>query len=190
MKRVLANVLIILSIFAVSVCAVAKDENGSNSNDGKRSYTESEFHAAVVKEVNKRMIKLGRKEIVNFSRELLEKEHKLSLREMSIEKKKQEVSLSGKGLNKKIGKFQERQSKLLACLNEVDKKKKKRIQHMVDTISGMRPNTAAEVLSVQDAEISVQILGLLDSAKVSKIFNQMDKEISARLQKQYMTMKK
>lgn len=188
MKRLLGNILIILSIVAASSFAIAKDEKNEATEEKK--YTEKEFHEALLKEVNKRMIKLGRKEIVNFSRELLDKEHALKLREMAVEKKEQEISISASDLQKKISKFQGRQSKLLACLDEVDNKKKKRIQHMVDAISGMRPNNAADVLSVQDAGIAVQILGLLDPAKVSKIFNQMDKEISARLQKQFMTMKK
>ena len=61
---------------------------------------------------------------------------------------------------------------------------------MVDVISGMRPQSAADVLSVQDVDISVKILGDLPPEKVSKIFNSMDKEISARLQKQFMSMKK
>ena len=61
---------------------------------------------------------------------------------------------------------------------------------MVDVISAMRPQNAADVLSVQDADISVQILEKLDPTKISKIFNSMDKEISARLQKQFMNMKK
>jgi flagellar motility protein MotE (MotC chaperone) len=61
---------------------------------------------------------------------------------------------------------------------------------MVDVVSGMRPQNAADILSVQDVEIAVKILGKLEPTKVSKIFNSMDKEISARLQKQYMNMKK
>ena len=46
------------------------------------------------------------------------------------------------------------------------------------------------MLAVQDPVLSVQLLGMLDSAQVSKIFNQMDKTISAKLQKMYLEMKK
>ncbi len=189
MKRLFANGLIVISILALSIYAVAKDDKTETKSSGK-TYTEQEFHDAVLDEVRKRMLKLGRKEIVDFSKELLNKEHALKLREMGIEKKEQELEISKKDLNKKIEEFQKRQSKLLACLDEVDQKRKKRVQHMVEAISGMRPNSAADILSVQDAEIAVQILGMLDAVKVSKIFNKMDKEISARLQKQFMTMKK
>ena len=54
----------------------------------------------------------------------------------------------------------------------------------------MKPDKAASVLSVQDSEIAVQILQMIDPKKASKIFNFMDKEVSAKLQKQYLQMKK
>jgi flagellar motility protein MotE (MotC chaperone) len=61
---------------------------------------------------------------------------------------------------------------------------------MVEVISGMKPQSAADVLAVQDPDLSVRILGQLEAQKASKIFNLMDKEVSARLQKQFLQMKK
>ena len=61
---------------------------------------------------------------------------------------------------------------------------------MVDVVSGMKPQTAADLLSQQDPSLAVKIMGELDAVKVAKIFNLMKKEISAKLQKQYMTLKK
>ena len=61
---------------------------------------------------------------------------------------------------------------------------------MVSVVSGMKPQTAANLLSQQDPSISVKILGMLDAVQVAKIFNLMEKEVSAKLQKQYMTLKK
>ena len=61
---------------------------------------------------------------------------------------------------------------------------------MVEVISNMRPQAAAQLLSVQENDIALKILGALDSVKVSKIFNLMTKEISSRLQKQYINMKR
>jgi flagellar motility protein MotE (MotC chaperone) len=54
----------------------------------------------------------------------------------------------------------------------------------------MKPQKAAELLSVQDSDISVKILELIKPERASKIFNLMDKEVSARLQKQYLNMAK
>ena len=57
-------------------------------------------------------------------------------------------------------------------------------------IANMKPVKAADVLSVQDSLISVKILEQIDPKRASRIFNLMDKEVSARLQKQYLNMQK
>ena len=72
---------------------------------------------------------------------------------------------------------------------EMRKKQKERMSRLVKVIGGMSPKKAAEQLSIQESELAVQILGALDPAKTSKIFNLMKKEISSGLQKQYMLMK-
>ena len=61
---------------------------------------------------------------------------------------------------------------------------------MVEVIGKMRPANATELLALQEPVLSVQILGMLDSTQVSKIFNQMHQKISAKLQKMYLEMKK
>ena len=86
--------------------------------------------------------------------------------------------------------FEGDQRKVLGCIEKNEQDSKKRISQLVEVISNMKPDKASQILSVQDAEISVQILTLIDPIKASKIFNLMDKEVSARLQKQYLHMKK
>jgi flagellar motility protein MotE (MotC chaperone) len=156
----------------------------------EKVYTEKDFQEALKKEVARKLKQLGDGKIVNFSKELVDKENELKIKEVRYKKRLEELRITEKGLTSKISEFDDYQKKFLACLNEKDKKVSNRVGHMVDVISGMRPNKAAEVLSVQDPNISVKILGMLQPIKVSKIFNLMDKEISARLQKQYMTMKR
>ncbi len=153
-------------------------------------YTETEFQEKVQSEVLKRLEKMGNGNLVEFSKQLMEKEEKLRNSELTLKKKEDELMNSNRDVQATIKSFQEKQNKFLSCLDESERKKQERIQHMVDSIAGMKPKTAADLLSVQEADISIQILGKLDSTKVSKIFNLMDKEISARLQKQYMTMKR
>ena len=63
-----------------------------------------------------------------------------------------------------------------------------RINQLVEVISNMKPAKAAEILSVQEAQISVKIIERIDPSRASKIFNLMEKEVSARLQKQYLNM--
>ena len=86
--------------------------------------------------------------------------------------------------------FQASQKKFLGCVDEKDAKANKRVSQMVEVISGMKPQSAADMLAIQEPDLSVQILAELDSTKVSKIFNLMPKEVSARLQKQFLEMKK
>ncbi|MCB9060048.1 MAG: hypothetical protein H6622_00830 [Halobacteriovoraceae bacterium] len=156
----------------------------------EKTFTQNEVNELIEKEYAKRMKKIGRGKIIQFSNELLEKEKKIELQELEIKKREEQLKLNLTDLQNKIKSFQDKQASVLGCIDEKDKKVEGRIQHMVTIVSGMRPQNAADVLSVQDPDISVKILGLLDPVKVSKIFNVMDKEISARLQKQYMTMKR
>ena len=180
--------LLILTVLSMNVFAA--EEKKEKADDGKRYYSEEEFHKELVKEVELRLQKIKSGKIVDFSKELLEKEHQLKVKELELKKKEEEFENSKKDFQAQIKEFHGKQQNFLACIDEIDTKEEKRIQHMVDVVSGMKPDSAAQVLSVQDSKISVKILGLLDPAKVSKIFNKMDKEISARLQKQFMTMKK
>ena len=107
-----------------------------------------------------------------------------------LKKREQELLNIEKSLQGKLKEFRSKQDKVIGCIDENEKKSGKRIDHIVKVISGMKPANAAEVLSVQDSNISVQIISKLNPEKVSKIFNLMDKEISARLQKSYIDMKR
>ena len=149
-------------------------------------YTQEEFDKAL----DKRVKRIANGGIAELSKELLKKERALALEEMNIKKREESLELIGRDLEKRTVDFQKEQKDFLGCVNKNDQDKKNRIGHMVSVMSGMRPKTAAEVLSVQDSDIAIRILGRLSPEKVSKIFNSMDKAISARLQKQYMSMKK
>ncbi len=170
----------------------ASEENAQKKMEDPRDkkFTYDEFQDAVNERVEKQLKRLGRGKIIGFSKELMKKEEVLKLKEIELEKRAEQLFMNSGDFEKKVKTFQNRQLKFLGCLDETDKQRKKRITHMVDVVSGMKPQSAAEVLSVQDADISIKILGMLPPEKVSKIFNLMKKEISARLQKQYMTMKK
>ena len=180
-------------IFLICLCFVwasFAEDAPAKTNSKKRNYTEEEFLEAVEKEVTTKMSRFHPRNIVNLSKEFMRKERALELRELEIQKREESLKASEADLAQKIKELKGRSDKLLGCLDENDRNQKKRVNHMVDVVSGMRPQNAADVLSVQDVDIAVRILGALDPQKVSKIFNSMDKEISARLQKQFMNMKK
>lgn len=170
----------------------------TSKKDSEKIYTQKEFDDALEKKLKERvdkevLVRLKRfhpKNIVNLSKEFMNKERTIELRELEVQKQKESLKASEQDLVKRAKELKGKSDKLLGCLDNHDQNQTKRVNHMVDVVSGMRPQNAADVLSVQDVDIAVRILGALAPEKVSKIFNSMDKEISARLQKQFMSMKK
>ncbi len=196
MKKIL--VIVLSLVISVSTMAAPKapsvpvnaSKKAASVVSTKREYTEDEFKAAVAEEAAKLMKKAGSAHLVDFSKELLEKEEGLKVKELTIKKDQEQLDMNKADFKKKLVEFQDSQKKFLGCVDEKTEKSDKRITQMVDVISGMKPQNAADVLSIQDPDLSVRILSELDSAKLSKIFNLMDKEVSARLQKQFLQMKK
>ena len=139
-------------------------------------------------EVTKILKKLGREEIVNYSRELVKKEFDLLEKEKKLEEERIKIEENRNNLRSKVKEFRVEQQGFLSCIYEKDNKGKKKIQHMVKTISKMKADAAANILSVQDPKIAIELLSLLDPSKVSKIFNKMKKEDSARLQKEFLSV--
>ncbi|OFZ20589.1 MAG: hypothetical protein A2202_03465 [Bdellovibrionales bacterium RIFOXYA1_FULL_36_14] len=178
-----------LLIFLLMTSAVFSNQ-APEANVEEKKYTETEFNSKLSDALGKKLKHLGKGQIEELSKELLDKERDLKAKEILLEKKEEQLKISTEEFKKKLHEFQERQNSLIVCLDDVEKQESERVGHMVETVSGMRPQNAADVLSVQDSEISVKILSQLPSDKVAKIFNLMNKEVSARLQKQYLTMKK
>lgn len=179
-----------------SFYAFSKEEAGAKTpekKDGmaaKKNYTEEEFKQKVQDEVKSMMKKTGSGHLVDFSKDLLEKEDQIKMKELELKKQEEELKLSRADFQKKVVEFEETQKKFLGCVDGQKEKTDKRVSQMVEIISSMKPQNAADVLSIQDPELSVRILGQIDSQKASKIFNLMTKEVSAKLQKQYVEMKK
>jgi flagellar motility protein MotE (MotC chaperone) len=202
-KLILGGLLVIMLGCGQTLASTSPKNESENKTETKaeskvdtsaapppKTYTEEQFKQALKEEMSKQMRRMGNEGLIEFSQELLKKEEQLRIKEVEISKREEQLNINTKEFEKKINEFQEKQNKIIGCLEDQDKNKNKRIEHMVNTISGMKPVTAAEILSVQDPEIAVKILAQLDADKVAKIFNLMNKEISARLQKQYMDMKK
>jgi flagellar motility protein MotE (MotC chaperone) len=155
-----------------------------------RTYTEEEFVKKVNAEVKKKVDTIKNKSVSELTKELLDKEEKLKLRELELQKTADALKVSEADLGKRYTDLNEKQKAFIGCVEKNEDEAKARIGSLVDMISNMKPQKAAEVISVQEADIAVRILQTIDSKKASKIFNFMDKEISAKLQKQYLLMKK
>lgn len=170
----------------LSFCVHAEDKN----KDEKKIYSQKEFDEKLQKEVDILLKKIQPHNLSLLTKELLEREKELELAKVELKQREEVIKLNEADLIKKYAEFNQEQEKIISCLDKNKDETQKRVSHMVNVISAMKPVKAGEVLSVQEPNISVQILSQLNPEKISKIFNSMDKEISARLQKQYLDMKK
>jgi flagellar motility protein MotE (MotC chaperone) len=162
----------------------------SASAETKKTYSEEDFIKKLNEEVKKKVDSIKAKSVSELTKEILDKEEQLKLRELEIQKHQDELKVSEADLAKKYAEFETKQKSFIGCVDQHEQESKARVGQIVDMISNMKPQKAAEVLSVQESDIAVKILQLIDPKKASKIFNFMDKEISAKLQKQYLLMKK
>ncbi len=155
-----------------------------------KTYTEEEFIKKVNEETKKKVDDIKNKSVSELTKELLDKEEKLKMRELDIQKQAEALKISENEIAKKYVDLASKQKQFIGCVDKNQEESKARIGQVVDMVSNMKPEKAAQVLSVQDTEIAVQILQMIDAKKASKIFNFMDKDISAKLQKQYLLLKK
>ena len=188
MKKLGLAIFLIMAI-GLSIAATEKKAE-PKAVVNKRNYTEEEFKKAVEEEAAKMMKKAGSGHLVDFSKELLDKEEVLKNKELELKKQEEELKISKVDFQKKVIEFQDSQKKFLGCIEGQKEAMDKRVTQMVEVISGMKPQSAADILAIQDPELSVRILAALEAQKASKIFNLMDKEVSAKLQKQFLQMKK
>jgi flagellar motility protein MotE (MotC chaperone) len=156
----------------------------------EKKYSEEEFIRKVNEEVKSKVESIKNKSVSELTKELLDKEEHLKIRELELIKKQDSLKAAESELAKKYSDLEGRQKDFLGCVNKNEDESKARIGQVVDMVSNMKPQKAAEVLSVQDPEVAVRILQMIDAKKASKIFNFMDKDVSAKLQKQYLQMKK
>jgi len=196
-KKIKKTIFFTLCLFLISSNQIfsqdkknVDSEKKVNKKKNVKEFTDKQLNEFVIKELEKKLKKIGRSKILSFSKELFKKEEDLKLIELNLKREKEKIELMKKNFEKSIKDFRKKQSKIISCLDKQDLEKNKRLNHMVEVISNMRPQAAAQLLSVQENDIALKILGALDSVKVSKIFNLMTKEISSRLQKQYINMKR
>lgn len=182
MKNIL---LILVLLFAYKTYAVDKKEPVKK----EKTYTQKEFDEAVHKEVMRQVKFVKKKSLVELTKELLDERHKISTNKDELSKREEQLRIGQEELAAKVLEVNKHQKRILGCIEANDKNSTKRITQVVKIMSNMKPDKAAQILSVQETDIAVKILSRIEPLKASKIFNKMDKEVSARLQKEYMSMK-
>lgn len=189
-KNAVIYTIVTIMLGSLSYAVISADSKDVKVKTNAKTYTEEEFKKALQEELDKTIKKVSGNHMVDFSKELLQKEEAIKVKELEVKKQEDQLKMNMADFEKRVKDFQVEQKRFIGCIDGQDEKADKRVSQMVEVISGMRPQNAADLLSVQESDLAVKILGQLDPAKVSKIFNLMDKEISAKLQKQFMTMKK
>ena len=170
----------ILIMFFCSYSALAAD----------KIYTQEEFDKKLEERVNKQVDLIKKKSVSQLSKELLEKDRALDKKTEELRIREEQIKKSEISLLKKIEAFEIQEKKLIGCIDGNKQGESMRVQQLVKVISNMKPQKAADLLSVQESDISIKIIEKIDPTKASKIFNLMNKEVSARLQKQYLNMQK
>lgn len=178
--------LILILFLVFSFRTFGQEENQKAE---PKKYSEKEFQEALSKKVTESLKKVQVNNLSKYSQDLLKKEAELIDRERILKVREEQLGVNEKAFVKNVQEFETKQQNFLGCIDANEKKKNERVTRMVNVVAGMKPLKAAEILSVQDSDLAVKILGSIDPLKASKIFNLMDKEISARLQKQYLLMK-
>lgn len=186
MKFFIPLTLWLLAASAIAATPVAVKPAATTA----KTYTEKDFILKVNEEVKKKVDSIKNKSISDLTRELLDKEKDLNLRSLELDKERESLRASDQELGKKYADFEHKQKSFLGCVDKNEEESKARVGQLVEMVSSMKPAKAAEVLSVQESDIAVKIIQMIDAKKASKIFNFMDKEVSARLQKQYLLMKR
>ena len=171
--------LFLISLFFVNNALSAKE----------KKFTQKEMDDYVKKEVERQVDLIKKKSVAQLTKELLEKDRKLIEQEKALDHRLEQVKKSEMSLLKKIDELEQAEKKLIGCVDDAKAGETMRVTQLVKVISNMKPQKAAELLSVQESKISIKIIEKIDPMKASKIFNLMDKEVSARLQKQYLNMR-
>ena len=189
------NIVFLMSILLMTTltsCSSDEIEDSVSTETSALDHGRSEevFKQAVDQEVQRTLERAGQGNLVDLTKELMQKEEEIRSMKLKVQKKEEELMASIKDFESRVSDFRQQQQRFIGCIDDKDQEIDRRVGHMVNVISGMRPQNAAEVLSVQDADLAVLILERLNPDNVARIFNQMDKEISARLQKQYLNMAK
>lgn len=159
-----------------------------------KEYSQKDIDALVSAEVKKikasLISKIKTKSVSELTSDVLKREEELEKSLSELKLKEERFNNSVKDFEKKLLTFEKKQSQFISCVDTMNNEKDLRIKKIVSVIAGMKPAKAADLISVQDTDIAVSILSKLDTTKASKVFNLLEKEKSAELQKLYLDMKK
>jgi len=105
----------------------------------------------------------------------------LRLRQEEVQRKEQTLQALERELDAKLNRLQELETRIQTMLDDADALKDKKIKHLVDVYSNMKPKEAAKALEVLEEPVAVKILSGMRGRNAGEILSFVDAEKAARL---------
>ena len=113
--------------------------------------------------------------------DLESREKKLKEREEALKEKEKEIAAQSAAVREELSKLEGRKSEIQNAKQKELARREEQVNKMIETLEGMSPKAAAQVIGGVEDELAVLALGRLTSAKAGKILANLKAEKSARL---------
>jgi flagellar motility protein MotE (MotC chaperone) len=105
----------------------------------------------------------------------------LRRRQEELQRKEDSLQSLERELDDKLNRLQNLEQRIQAMLDEADVLQDKKIKHLVDVYSNMKPKEAAKALEVLEEPVAVKILTGMRGRNAGEILSFVDSEKAARL---------
>lgn len=155
-------------------------ENSSKSDGKKDGESPKVDNDQEVAKEKKRASKecLASEEVVQ---DLELREKKLKEREESLKEKEKEIAAQAAAVKEELSRLESRKSEVQSAKQKELAQREEQVNKMIETLEGMSPKAAAQVVGGVEDDLAVLVLGRLTSSKAGKILSNLKAEKSARL---------
>jgi len=105
---------------------------------------------------------------------LMRKDAALKRREELVENEKQDLRAAEAALETRLAELTKLRDQIREMLTELDGDREARVVHLVKMFESMRPNQAADILSVTENAIALEVLERMNQGKAGKTLAAMD----------------
>jgi flagellar motility protein MotE (MotC chaperone) len=176
--------LALLAFVSAPIVIGSAEEAPSKPEESKveasKSDVESGADAAIVSEKKRKVSNecLASEEVVQ---DLESREKKLKEREEALKEKEKEIASQAAAVKEELSKLEGKKSEIQNAKQKELARREEQVNKMIETLEGMSPKAAAQVIGGVEDELAVLALGRLTSTKAGKILANLKAEKSARL---------
>jgi len=105
----------------------------------------------------------------------------LKEREEALKEKEEELAAQASAVKEELAKLEVKKSEVRGEKQKELSRREEQVNKMIETLEGMSPRAAAQVVGGVEDDLAVLVLGRLTSAKAGKILSNLKAEKSARL---------